>query len=212
MLQSTPGRTANPIANDAMAGGQHRRFLIALLVLMVAISVVIVKDQNWFGSDDTAVAEDTPESTPVAAPTSTTPSQDQVASQPVAAKPVQKASRSAVQNAAERERIPAATSAASQHVDASYPLLDGQTAIQGSVLMQALIGADGAVEDTQVLSGPTILVSAAREAVRQWKFKPYYLNGQAVETQARVTVNFKIKVSDTVAKYQVDSVTSNGAL
>lgn len=94
----------------------------------------------------------------------------------------------------------------------SYPLLAGQMSVQGSVLMQALIAADGVVEDLRVLSGPTILVSAAREAVRQWRFKPYLQNGKPVETQARVTVNFTIKVSNNTARYQPTSITSDGAL
>jgi protein TonB len=68
--------------------------------------------------------------------------------------------------------------------------------VQGSVLLQVLIGTDGVIRDLRVLSGPAILASAAREAVREWKFKPYLQNGRAVETSANVTVNFTIKVSD----------------
>jgi TonB family protein len=85
----------------------------------------------------------------------------------------------------------------------------GMTGLQ---MMQALIAADGVVEDLRVLSGPTILVSAAREAVRQWRFKPYLQNGKPVETQARVTVNFTIKVTNNTARYQSTSITSDGAL
>jgi len=85
-------------------------------------------------------------------------------------------------------------------------------AVQGSVLMQALIAADGSVQELRVISGPTILVSAARQAVQQWRFKPYLLDGKPVETYARVTVNFTINVSNTEARYHVDSVTSSGAL
>lgn len=64
--------------------------------------------------------------------------------------------------------------------------------VQGSVVIQALIGADGDIQDLRVLSGPSILASAAQEAVRQWRFKPYLQNGQPVETQAKITVNFTI--------------------
>jgi protein TonB len=46
-----------------------------------------------------------------------------------------------------------------------------------------------------VLSGPAILAPAAREAVRQWRFKPYLQNGRAVETQAEITVNFLISTT-----------------
>ena len=47
-----------------------------------------------------------------------------------------------------------------------------------------------------MLSGPAILGPAARQAVSQWRFKPYMENGRAVETQATITVNFTIKVAD----------------
>jgi protein TonB len=91
-------------------------------------------------------------------------------------------------------------------------LLTEATAVQGSVLLQALIGVDGGVQELRVISGPTILVSAARQAVQQWRFKPYLVNGKPVETYARVTVNFTIDVSNTEARYHINSVTSTGAL
>ena len=91
-------------------------------------------------------------------------------------------------------------------------MLTEATAVRGSVLLQALIGADGTVGEMRVISGPTILVSAARQAVQQWRFKPYLVNGKPVETYARVTVNFSIDVSNTEARYHVNSVTSSGAL
>jgi TonB family protein len=74
----------------------------------------------------------------------------------------------------------------------SYPVLARQMKVQGAVAIQALIGASGEIQDLRILSGPSILASAAQEAVRQWRFKPYLQNGQPVETQARITVNFTI--------------------
>jgi len=71
--------------------------------------------------------------------------------------------------------------------------------VQGSVVLEALIGADGSVQNLRKLSGPAILSSAAEQAVRGWKFKAVYQNGQPVETRATITVNFTIKVSDSVA-------------
>jgi TonB family protein len=112
--------------------------------------------------------------------------------------------------AAERERASDSTPAHKQPV--AYPLLTEATAVQGSVLLQALIGVDGGVQELRVISGPTILVSAARQAVQQWRFKPYLVNGKPVETYARVTVNFTIDVSNTEARYHINSVTSTGAL
>ena len=77
-------------------------------------------------------------------------------------------------------------------VDPSYPLLAKQMKVQGAVVLEALISKSGSIQDIQVLSGPAILSEAAREAVKQWHFKPYYQGGQPVETEARVTVNFTI--------------------
>jgi len=104
-------------------------------------------------------------------------------------------------NAAGRERIAAGTVQVPEgSVEASYLLLSQQTKVQGSVILQALVGVDGAIEDLQVLSGPPVLAAAAQQAVRQWRFKPYLQNGQPVETKARIMVNFTIKVLDNKPK------------
>jgi protein TonB len=79
-------------------------------------------------------------------------------------------------------------------VELPYPLLARQMKVQGSVLLQAFIAADGVVRELRVLSGPPILASAAREAARGWRFRPYLQNGQPVETQATIAVNFTINV------------------
>jgi periplasmic protein TonB len=88
-----------------------------------------------------------------------------------------------------------ASQVVSQSVEPTYPLLAKQMKVQGSVVLQALIGRDGNIEDLRVLSGPAILSSAAMQAVRQWRFRPYYLAGEQVETQARITVNFTISTN-----------------
>ena len=91
-------------------------------------------------------------------------------------------------NAADRERL--------SSTDLTYPLLGQHTRIQGSVVLQAIVGTDGTIQNLRVLSGPAILTAAAQQAVRQWRFKPYLQNGQPVETKATITVNFSIRVSD----------------
>jgi TonB family protein len=106
-------------------------------------------------------------------------------------------------NAAEQERIaaaPVATTEVQQTVDSNYPLLGKHTSVQGSVVLQAVVGADGTIEELRVLSGPAILTAAAQQAVRQWRFKPVLQHGQPVETMAKIVVNFSIKVSDNAAK------------
>jgi protein TonB len=100
---------------------------------------------------------------------------------------------SAVADAAGRVHLsPGAAEIVSRPVQPNYPLLAKQMKVQGAVVLEALIGRDGNIQDLHVLSGPTILSAAAREAVKQWRFRPYLLSGQAVETEARITVNFTI--------------------
>jgi TonB family protein len=80
-----------------------------------------------------------------------------------------------------------------------YPVLAQHMSVQGSVVLQAVIGADGVIQDLHVLSGPSILATAAQQAVREWRFKPVYQGAQPVETQARITVNFNIKVQESIS-------------
>ena len=83
----------------------------------------------------------------------------------------------------------------SRPVEPDYPMLAKQMKVQGSVVLQALIDRSGNIEDLHVLSGPAILSTAAMQAVKQWRFRPYYLSGEPVETQARITVNFTISTN-----------------
>ena len=73
-----------------------------------------------------------------------------------------------------------------------YPQLAIQTRIQGTVHLNAVITSRGTLEELRVLSGPPILARAAREAVEQWKFRPYVLNGKPIEVQTEVIVNFSL--------------------
>jgi TonB family protein len=90
---------------------------------------------------------------------------------------------------------PQTTQSVTVSVPPDYPLLARQMKVQGAVSLQALISRDGSIQELQILSGPGILAAAAREAVKQWHFKPYLQNGQPVETQARITVNFTISTN-----------------
>ena len=74
----------------------------------------------------------------------------------------------------------------------SYPPLAKQARIQGAVLLQATIGKDGSIQNLRVQSGHPMLTQAAIDAVRQWKYKPYLLNGEAVEVETTVQVNFTL--------------------
>jgi len=252
---------------------QTRQLQVALVLLLMALAVVIVKDREfWFGPDQTVASDATaPQSTPnsdaaVAAAKNSNGSVTQTAAakkhprSKASAKPVDTAianpesaasdapvvatrrtilppldvevvagdthstvhagsnsnvtraeiprdsSRLSITtanlatNASESERLSAGTAPElRQTVDTTYPLLGQHMRVQGSVVLQAVVGADGTIEDLRVLSGPAILTAAAQQAVRQWHFKPYLLNGHPVETKAKLTVNFSIRVSDNPA-------------
>jgi TonB family protein len=103
---------------------------------------------------------------------------------------------SVTSNAAERVQISKGTNdVVSRPVKPDYPLLARQMKVQGSVILQALIGKTGTIQDLRVISGPPILAAAAQDAVRQWHFKPHYQGSEAVETQAKITVNFTISTN-----------------
>jgi protein TonB len=75
-------------------------------------------------------------------------------------------------------------------VEPTYPAIAISARIQGSVILQATISRNGSIENVQALSGHPMLIRAAIDAVRQWKYRPYYLNDQPVEVETQVTVNF----------------------
>jgi protein TonB len=74
----------------------------------------------------------------------------------------------------------------------TYPPLARSIRIQGQVLLQAVISKEGGIENLRVLSGHPMLVPAAKEAVRQWRYRPYVLNNEPVEVETQITVNFSL--------------------
>ena len=79
-----------------------------------------------------------------------------------------------------------------QKVDPSYPEQALRAGLQGPVVLQAWISRDGSIRDLKLLRGSLLLGQAAYQAVKQWRYKPYLLNGQAVEAQTLVTVDFRL--------------------
>jgi protein TonB len=77
-------------------------------------------------------------------------------------------------------------------VQPSYPEKALRARLQGSVVLQAWIRKDGTIRDLKLIRGPWLLGQAACEAVKQWRYKPYLLNGKSVEAQTFVTVNFSL--------------------
>src|SRR3954466_7069854 len=77
-------------------------------------------------------------------------------------------------------------------VNPAYPPLARQARIQGQVVLQAEISKDGSIANLRLVSGHPMLAPAAIEAVKQWKYKPYFLNGEPVEVETQIQVNFTL--------------------
>ena len=77
-------------------------------------------------------------------------------------------------------------------VEPEYPESARQQHIQGPVVLQALVGKDGAVEKLSTISGDPQLAAAATDAVTQWRFKPFLRNGSPEEFQTQITVSFRL--------------------
>jgi TonB family protein len=73
-----------------------------------------------------------------------------------------------------------------------YPVEARSKRLQGPVVLQAVIDEFGNVGNLRTVSGDSILARAAMDAVRQWHYQPYRLNGQAVKTPTQITVNFTL--------------------
>jgi periplasmic protein TonB len=80
-------------------------------------------------------------------------------------------------------------------VPLKYPKDAHRDRIQGMVILKARIDTDGNVEDVTLISGEKALAPAAMEAVKQWKYKPYLLNGQPVDAEFEISINFSLSGS-----------------
>jgi periplasmic protein TonB len=77
-------------------------------------------------------------------------------------------------------------------VKPTYPAIAKSARIQGAVVLQAEISKQGTIENLRVISGHPMLVQNALDAVKQWRYKPYLLNGEPVPVETTITVNFTL--------------------
>jgi len=77
-------------------------------------------------------------------------------------------------------------------VEPPYPALARSARISGNVVLKAIISKEGNIEDLTLVSGHPMLVPSAIDAVRQWRYRPYLLNGQPVEVETTITVIFTL--------------------
>jgi protein TonB len=73
-----------------------------------------------------------------------------------------------------------------------YPPIARAAAVQGQVVLSALIGKDGRVIKVRVVDGSALLAQAALDAVKQWRYRPSYMNGEPIEIERKVTVDFSL--------------------
>lgn len=78
-----------------------------------------------------------------------------------------------------------------QVADPAYPATAKASGQSGSVVVQVTVGRDGSVQDAKFLQGSLMFARAALDAVKQWHFKPYSMNGRQVSVQGIVTLGFK---------------------
>ena len=74
-----------------------------------------------------------------------------------------------------------------------YPAIARQIRLEGAVVLKAIISREGNIEHIEVARGASLLAGSAAEAVRQWKYRPYLLNGEPVEVETQITVNFVLE-------------------
>ncbi len=79
-----------------------------------------------------------------------------------------------------------------KRVQPVYPQQALQMRIEGTVQLEANITRDGRISNVKLLKGEGILARAAIDAVKQWKYNPYFLNGEPVEIQTQISVTFKL--------------------
>jgi protein TonB len=79
-----------------------------------------------------------------------------------------------------------------RRVQPDYPPIARSAGIQGAVVIQAMISKDGTIENLHALSGHPVLVRAAMDAIKQWRYRPYFLNGEPIEVETQITVNFTL--------------------
>jgi protein TonB len=79
-----------------------------------------------------------------------------------------------------------------QRIEPTYPPLARSARVQGDVILSAVIDTNGQIQNLQLVSGHPMLVPAALDAVKKWRYKPYLLNGSPVEVETTITVIFTL--------------------
>jgi protein TonB len=79
-----------------------------------------------------------------------------------------------------------------RQVQPVYPQIAKTAHVQGTILLHAIIAKDGSVQELTYVSGPPLLMKAAQDAVREWRYQPTLLNGEPVEVETTISVIFTL--------------------
>ena len=79
-----------------------------------------------------------------------------------------------------------------RRVSPTYPVQARTQRLQGKVVLSALVASDGTVRNLKLIEGPATLAQSAMEAVKQWRYTPFVLNGKAIERETTITVDFRL--------------------
>ena len=99
-----------------------------------------------------------------------------------------------------------------QRTEVHYPAEARAAEVQGTVVLQIVIGKDGSVRSVRLINGDPTLAPAAIESVTQWKYKPYVLNGEPVEVDTQVSVPFSLPDARKPQRIRVSEGVSQGLL
>jgi TonB family protein len=201
---ATEGVSPPEVAKHSASRTKYVFLTVALgVLLIVAIAIVVAEHRSSRKPEVTETARATqntgkPSLIPKSAP-------GQAASPATEIEPAMRAklSENAVPHA-KAERLPESTERVHVPEDVSnkmriepavtpvYPVLARQARIQGMVVLDANISRHGVVESLTVVSGPALLISAAMDAAKQWRYRPYMVKGKLVPVNTQVSVNFAI--------------------
>jgi len=188
-----PPKTARPAPTQSRSIKPYAIAIVAVVVLAFAF-VLIRRTLAPSASSNSASDRQPPstQSTPIEAPKSAEPSVQPGST----AKPAPEENLGSVggaRNPIAHLSPEAAHSLLVKEVVPSYPELARKARIQGEVVLDAQISKAGAVENLRAASGHPMLIPAAIDAVKQWQYRPYMLNGEAVAVQTQITVHFSLK-------------------
>ncbi|MBZ5657145.1 MAG: energy transducer TonB [Acidobacteriia bacterium] len=168
------------------------------LVLLLALAIRFARPR---GAGSSQIVQTTPqktqvaESVPINSSTLSSPAEPRSKTTEPVKSPAKGALGKSGPSTPQRVRVSqgVSTGLLIKKVTPNYPPLARQARVQGLIVLQAEISKEGTIQNLQLISGHPMLAPAAIEAVKQWRYKPYVINGKPVAVETQVTVDFALK-------------------